>query len=210
MVLGKPIQNFLDDLASKAPTPGGGSVAALSGATACALVSMVCNVSNKNKNDEVVKRKLENILSESERLRELFQELIEQDIEAFSDVMSSMKMPKDSDEEKTIRHEALQHALQKAAYVPLRTMEHAGEILVLAHKAAQIGSKYVISDAGVAAIMAESALQSAWFNVAINLESIEDQEFIDRIANKAEKIIDDIEGIADEIIEIVEDVIYSE
>jgi len=210
MILKQAVENFLDDLSSKSPTPGGGSVAALSGATAAALVSMVCNLSIGKKSCESNKDELEQILAHSEKLRELFSELIDQDVEAFDDVMNAFRMSKNDDEEKLLRNEALNHSLQKATYVPIRTMEHGAEILTLAHRAAQICNRNVISDAGVAAIMAESAVHSAYFNVAINLENIDEQEFVDRIENKTEQIMDDIEGLADETIEIVEDIIYGE
>jgi len=210
MILSQPIENFLDDLASKSSTPGGGSVAALSGATAAALVSMVCNLSIEKKSCKENEDELKEILQTSEKLRELFSELVDQDVEAFGDVMSALRMPKNNDEERLLRNEALEHALEKATYVPLRTMEHGAKVLMLANRVSQICNKNVISDVGVAAIMAESAVHSAYFNIAINLANIGSQDFIDRIENKTEQIMDDIEGIADETIEIVEDIIYSE
>ena len=210
MILSQPIENFLDDLASKSSTPGGGSVAALSGATAAALVSMVCNLSIEKKNCKENEDELKEILQTSEKLRELFSELVDQDVEAFGDVMSALRMPKNSDEERLLRNEALEHALEKATYVPLRTMEHGAKVLMLANRVSQICNKNVISDVGVAAIMAESAVHSAYFNIAINLANIGSQDFIDRIENQTEQIMDDIEGIADETIEIVEDIIYGE
>ena len=210
MILSQPIENFLDDLASKSSTPGGGSVAALSGATAAALVSMVCNLSIEKKSCKENDDELKEILQTSEKLRELFSELVDQDVEAFGDVMSALRMPKNNDEERLLRNEALEHALEKATYVPLRTMEHGAKVLMLANRVSQICNKNVISDVGVAAIMAESAVHSAYFNIAINLANIGSQDFIDRIENKTEQIMDDIEGIADETIEIVEDIIYGE
>ncbi len=210
MILSQPIENFLDDLASKSSTPGGGSVAALSGATAAALVSMVCNLSIEKKNCKENEDELKEILQTSEKLRELFSELVDQDVEAFGDVMSALRMPKNNDEERLLRNEALEHALEKATYVPLRTMEHGAKVLMLANRVSQICNKNVISDVGVAAIMAESAVHSAYFNIAINLANIGSQDFIDRIENQTEQIMDDIEGIADETIEIVEDIIYGE
>ncbi len=210
MILSQPIENFLDDLASKSSTPGGGSVAALSGATAAALVSMVCNLSIEKKSCKENEDELKEILQTSEKLRELFSELVDQDVEAFGDVMSALRMPKNNDEERLLRNEALEHALEKATYVPLRTMEHGAKVLMLANRVSQICNKNVISDVGVAAIMAESAVHSAYFNIAINLANIGSQDFIDRIENKTEQIMDDIEGIADETIEIVEDIIYGE
>ncbi len=204
------LDDFLDVLASSEPAPGGGAVAALSGALACSMISMVCNLTIGKKKYANVQNEVEEILHKSEELRHNFKELVEQDAEAFNDVMGAMKMSKNTDEGKVLREEALQHALQKATFVPLRTMEHAGEAIKLAHRIAQIGNKNVISDAGVAGIMAESAMSAGWMNVVVNINSVEDQEFVDRIANRAEDIIDDAEGLTDETLEIVEDTIYGE
>lgn len=210
MLLEWEVSDFLDVLSSGEPTPGGGAVAALSGALACAMISMVSNLTIGKKKYANVQEEIEKILQKSEELRKHFQELAEQDSEAFNDVMGAMKMPKTTDEEKTLRKEALQHALQKATFVPLRTMEYSADALQLAHRIAQIGNRNVISDAGVAAIMAESALHAGWLNVAINIEAVEDQEFVDRISDHAEEILDNADGLCDETLEIVEDTIYAD
>ena len=210
MLLEHKLSDFLDVLASEEPAPGGGAVAALSGALACSMISMVCNLTIGKKKYADVQDEVKEILNRSEELRHNFKELVEQDAEAFSDVMGALKMPKGTDEEKAIRKEALQHALQKATYVPLRTMEYAGEAVKLAHRISQIGNKNVISDAGVAAIMADAAMSQGWLNVAVNISAIKDQEFVDRITNQAEDILTESDGFTDETLDIVEDTIYGE
>ena len=210
MLLNRTLADFLDIAASNEPAPGGGAVAALSGALACSMISMVCNLTVGKKKYSDVQDEIEKLLSRTETLRKHFQDLIQQDSEAFSDVMGAMQMPKQSENESTLRKEALQHALQKATHVPLRTMEYSAESVKIAHRVAQIGNKNVISDIGVAAIMAEAALHSGWLSIAANLEAIDDQEFVDRISDHAEQILDDIDGVADETVEIVEDKIYSD
>ncbi len=210
MMLERTVAGFLDDLASSAPAPGGGAVAALSGALACSMVSMVSNLTLGKKRYADVEDEVREILDRSEELRKHFQELVEQDAEAFSDVMGALQMPKATEQQKLLRQEALEHALQKAAYVPLRTMENAAEALKLAHRIAQIGNKNLVSDAGVAAVLAESALYCGWFNVAVNLANIKDEEFAERLATKTQEILDQTDGLLDETMEIVEYRIYGE
>ncbi|RKZ35168.1 methenyltetrahydrofolate cyclohydrolase [bacterium] len=209
MILNKSLETFFDELASNSATPGGGSIAALAGASSAGLISMVCNLSIGKKNCEQHQEEIKSILEKSEELRKHQQELIEQDVEAFNDFMSALRMPKNNEEEKLLRKEALNHALQKATFVPVRIMEHSAELLLLSLKLAPICNKNVISDVGIAAVMAESAINSAWFNVAINLNSCKDEEFADRIWEKTEQIMDKIEGITEQTIEIIQDELYS-
>ena len=209
MLQDRKLVDLLELMSSKKPAPGGGTVAALSGALACSMVSMVCNLTIGKKKYIDVQDEIENILTQSEEIRAHFQELMEQDTEAFNDVMGAFRMPKSTEEEKAIRKEAIHHALQKATYVPLRTMEYGAKVLKLANRVAAIGNKNVVSDAGVAALMAESAMHSGWLNVAININSIEDTDFVDRISEKVEGYLDDADGLTDETLEIVEDTIYS-
>jgi formiminotetrahydrofolate cyclodeaminase len=210
MLLERSVKDFLDVLSSGEPAPGGGSVAAMAGALSASMVSMVCNIILKKKSMQDYYPEAEEILHRSEEIRHRFEDLLEQDSEAFGDVMGAMKLPKTTDEEKTVRKEAIQHTLKKASYVPLRTMEYSADCLKLAHRISEIGTKSAISDIGVAAIMANSALHSAWLNVAINLESLEDRDFVARIHDRAEELMDEVEGLADEVLEIVEEVIYSD
>ncbi len=208
MLLEKNMSNFLDDLASDKPAPGGGSVAAYGGAMAAALVSMVCRVGLRKDKGENVKV-LENTLTESEKLRKSLEELTEQDAQAFDDVAGAMKMNKATEAATALRKEALQRALQKATYVPLRTMEQSAEVLELALVLSKNSSKAIASDVAVAAIFAEGAIESALYNVEINLESIDDEEFVTRIEARTDEISEKIDGIVDEILESVEEKIFS-
>src|ERR671925_443302 len=113
------VQAFLDELASAAPTPGGGGAAALSGAMGAALVSMVCNLTIGKEKFAGVEAQMQEILSQSEALRTRLTGMIEEDVAAFDTVMAAYRLPKDNDEEKAARIAAIQQASKEATLVPL-------------------------------------------------------------------------------------------
>ncbi len=174
----KPVTDFLDDLASNLPAPGGGSVAALSGALGAALVSMVCNLTLGKKGYEGVQPDIEALLAQSEALRREMVGLLEADVAAYTAYSQTAKMPKDTDEEKAARAKAMQDALKNATMPPMHIAETAVKVMDLCMPAAEKGNKWAVSDAGVAVLMAEAALRAAALNVLINLGTIKDQEFV--------------------------------
>lgn len=174
----KPVTTFLDELASNAPAPGGGSVAAISGALGAALVSMVCNLTLGKKGYEEVQGDIEALVARSEALRAELQGLLEEDVKAYTAYSVTAKMPKDTDEQKAARAEAMQAALKNATMVPMRIAEAAVKVMDLCMPAAVKGNKWAVSDAGVAVLMAEAALRAAALNVLINLGTIKDQTFV--------------------------------
>jgi formiminotetrahydrofolate cyclodeaminase len=174
----KPVSNFLDELASNAPAPGGGSVAALSGALGAALVSMVCNLTLGKKAYADVQDDIEALLVKSEALRLELAGLLEEDVKAYTAYSVAAKMPRDTDEAKAERTVAMQAALKGATEVPLRIAAAAVRVMDLCMPAAEKGSKWAVSDAGVAVLMGEAALRSAALNVLINLGTLKDQEYV--------------------------------
>jgi formiminotetrahydrofolate cyclodeaminase len=174
----KPITNFLDELASDAPAPGGGSVAALSGALGAALVSMVCNLTLGKKGYEDVQDEIQALLARSEALRQELTGLLEEDVKAYTGYSLAAKMPRGTDEEKAERQVAMQAALKVATDVPLAVAEAAVKVMDLCMPAAEQGNKWAVSDAGVAVLMAEAALRSAALNALINLGTLKDEEFV--------------------------------
>ena len=174
----KPVTDFLDDLASNLPAPGGGSVAALSGALGAALVSMVCNLTLGKKGYEGVQADIEVLLAQSEALRREMVGLLEADVAAYTAYSQTAKMPKDTDEEKAARATAMQDALKNATMPPMHIAEAAVKVMDLCMPAAEKGNKWAVSDAGVAVLMAEAALRAAALNVLINLGTIKDQDFV--------------------------------
>lgn len=174
----KPVTNFLDELASNAPAPGGGSVAALSGALGAALISMVCNLTLGKKGYDEVQDDMKDLLAQSEALRQELTGLLEADVAAYTAYSQAAKMPRETDEQKAERAKAVQAALVNATDVPMRIAEAAVKVMDLCMPTAEKGNKFAVSDAGVAVLMAEAALRSAALNVLINLGSIKDEEFV--------------------------------
>ena len=178
MLIDKPLNAFLDELASSAPAQGGGSAAALAGAVGAALVSMVANLTLGKKDYVNVQDDIQRLLKESEALRCKCQELLDADVAAYSEVSQVSKMPRDTDEQKATRSAAMQAALKNATAVPMELAQVCVDVLRLCPEATAKGNVRAVSDVGVAALMAEAGLRAAALNVLINLGSIKDEVFV--------------------------------
>ena len=205
MLTDKKMNNFLEELASNSPTPGGGSVAALAGALGAALISMVGNLTIGKKKYEDVEEDIKRIISSSEKLRYELSQLIEEDVKVFNNFMATYKMPKGTEDEKKIRTEKIQASLIKAAKVPLRVAYKCLDVLNLSKEVAEKGNINVISDAGVAVLMAEAALESAILNVKINLIMIKDEKVKEELSSSIEEILLKEKGQKEKVLEIVEE-----
>lgn len=177
MINDTSIQHFLDDLASKSPTPGGGSAAAIIGAMGAGLVSMVCNLTIGKKGYEAVEADMRAALDAAENLRARLSDTVRADVEAFDRVMGAYRLPKETDADKQARSEAIQAALKAATDVPLACARDCAELIQLSRIAAEKGNRNVISDAGVAVLAAYAALKSAALNVYVNTSGIKDEAF---------------------------------
>ncbi len=204
MLIDKKVSNFLDELASNSPTPGGGSVAALAGALGAALISMVGNLTVGKKKYEDVEEDIKKIIGSSEKLRYELSQLIEEDVKVFNNFMATYKMPRETEDEKKMRTEKIQEALIEAARVPLRVAYKCMEILSLSKEVAEKGNVNLVSDAGVAALMAEAALESAILNVKINLKMIKDEKVRTELSSSIKEILLKENGQKEEVLEIVE------
>lgn len=171
------LESYLDRLASAEPEPGGGSVAALVGALGAALVTMVTNLTLGKEKYAEVQDDMTEIRAGSETLRRRLEELVTLDALAYAKVATAMKLPREDENQKEARRRVLQSALQGAAEVPLEVAETALEVAKLCLPAAEKGNVNGVSDAGVAALLADAAAQSAALNVKINLAWIEDDVF---------------------------------
>jgi len=171
------IQAYLDKLAGADPEPGGGSVAALTGALGAGLVTMVTALTLGKEKYAGVQDDMEDIKTGAEKLRADLTAFITADAEAYAKVAAAMKMPRETDAQKQERTQVLQAALIGAANVPLSITEAAVEVARLSLSAAEKGNTNAVSDAGVAVLLAEAAAQSAALNVKINLAWIEDEAF---------------------------------
>ncbi len=199
----KSIQFFLDELASKSPTPGGGSVSALMGAQAASLVSMVCNLTIGKEKYAEVEDEMVVLLNKSELLREKLMALITADVDTFNELMSAYAMPKETDAEKLTRSEQIQQSLKFATQVPLECARACAEVVKLCYGAAQGGNLVVISDAGAAVMSAFGGLKSAALNVYINTNSLKDTEFVKTTLLDLDDILKDVDELTEEIYQIV-------
>jgi len=199
MLVEKNLEEFLDELASSSPAPGGGSVSALLGSLSAALTSMVCRLTENKKGYENVITEIKKVLEESELIRKKTTELIDEDTAVFNEVMSAFKIPK----ENPGRLKTIQDAIKKAAEVPLKTMRECYKALELAKVVAEKGNVNSISDTGVAALTATTGVQSASLNVMINLKFINDNDFVERIAKEVTDLTKKSIELNKEIIKIV-------
>lgn len=182
----KTIQEFLDELASDAPAPGGGSAAALSGALAAALVAMVCRLTIGKKNYESAGAELEVLLARVQDRARVLLELMEADAAAYARVISTYKLPKEDEQQKAARAAATQAALKQAAEVPFQIAGACADVLDMALPVAAKGNKNAASDAGAAALLAEAGLRAAVLNVEINLALIKDEAYVQDLRARLE------------------------
>jgi len=194
-----PIGDFLDALASKSPTPGGGSVAALSGAMAAALMSMVAEVTLPKKKYKVYEAELRDLAERSKRRILRFRELMQEDVKAFDAVIEAMKLPKDTPEQAKVREERLREALLGAADVPRRVGMEALEMLREMQGLHGKLYKFVVSDLAVAASMARAAVEGAAMNMIVNASSLKDEAIVE----EAMAMVREAEGLARSVFEAV-------
>ncbi len=199
MIKDQPIQRFLDELASPAPTPGGGGAAAVMGAMGAALVSMMCNLTIGKRNYESVEDEMKATLERAENVRARLTDMVRADAEAFAQVMGAYRLPKETDEQKQARSQAIQAALKAATDAPLACAKACAEVIELSRVAAEKGNKNVISDAGVAVLAGHGALKSAALNVYVNVSGIKDESFVHERMSELNAILTGMDVAAEEI-----------
>ena len=179
------VNDFVHELSSDSPAPGGGSVAALSGSLSAALTAMVSSLSYKIKFKKNLDD-IENIGIKAQELKRRYLDLIDLDTDAFNKYMSVSKKNK----------KAKLEAAKDMTRVPFDTLKLTRELVDLADKISGIGNQNAISDAGVAAIMANAAAKAAFLNVKINIASINDENFVKKIMEKSNKILSEVDKLA--------------
>jgi methenyltetrahydrofolate cyclohydrolase len=171
------VQDFVNALASKTPTPGGGSAAAASGAMGLGLLLMVASYAELDANNEV-EAKLKQLSAE-------LIDLIDQDAASFDAYMEAMRLPKENDEEKALRRQAMQKAIQYAAAVPLQTLKACYEASKYFDQLSEVCKKSMISDLGSASSLLRTSVEGAYLNILINAASIKDENFVNNMLNDA-------------------------
>ncbi|MBI5529026.1 MAG: cyclodeaminase/cyclohydrolase family protein [Deltaproteobacteria bacterium] len=195
----KKVTEFCQELASESPAPGGGSVAALSGALAASLASMVCRLTVSKKKFTAVEEEMRVVMEGADTVRQTLLKLVEEDTQAYEAVMDAYKLPKGTSDERAARERAVQDALKKATGVPLEVAKQATAVLGFALRAAQRGNPNAVTDAGVCALVARAAVEGAILNVKVNLESIEDEGMVAETRRVSEKIRSRAAELADKV-----------
>lgn len=207
MFIEKPIKDYIKHVASKEPTPGGGSVAALAGSLGSALTAMVGNLTIGRKVyeklDETVKEVMDKNFKELNDSIERLNGIVDEDTKAFDKVMEALKLPKETEEEKKIRSNAIQEGYKVALEVPLRCAEECYNVLKLQRVFADYGNINAITDVGVGALLAATGLEGAILNVKINLSGIKDEDYKADIEEKINALMTDGMKLKEELMEIV-------
>ncbi len=201
----KSVAVFLDELASKAATPGGGSAAAVMGAQSAALTSMVCNLTIGKPKYAEVETEMQKLLEKSEALREKLTAMIKADVDVFDKLMACYGLPKQGNEEKSRRSAQIQSVLKEATQVPLECAKACAEAIALSRIAAEKGNLGVISDAGVAVMSGYAGLKSAALNVYINTGSLKDRKFAEAKLTELKEILTDVDISTEEIYDLVKE-----
>ena len=182
------VKEFIDKVTGNDPVPGGGSVSALNGSLAASLAAMVANLTVGRKKYAEVNDEMEQI---SARMTEQSAKLladVDRDAEAYDRVFAAFKLPKETDEEKAVRKEAIQRETKYAAEVPMEVARTASELLPMIDAAARRGNSNAVTDATVAMMCARTAVIGALLNVRINLTSITDGAFVKTMTEEADRL----------------------
>lgn len=198
---------FAEETASESPAPGGGSISAYMGALAAALGTMVANLSSHKAGWDDRWKEFSDQADKGQELMQRLLHLVNEDTEAFNRIMDAFKMPKSTDEEKAARAAAIEDATLYATRIPLSTMEAAAETFPLLESMARTGNPASVSDAGVGALAARSAVLGAQLNVRINAASLKNREEADRLTARAAEIAEKAMIAETKVLEIVDEVL---
>lgn len=197
------MSEFADETASESPAPGGGSISAYVGALGAALATMVANLSSHKPGWDDKWEEFSNFAEEGQKIKDELVQLLEEDTNAFNKVMDAFGLPKDTDEQKNIRRQAIEEATRYATEIPYRTMKTATMAIPLCKKMAEIGNPNSISDAGVGAICCLTAIKGAYLNILINVAGLKDKSWADNILSDASQIIENAQNEVNAIYDFV-------
>lgn len=197
------MSEFADETASESPAPGGGSISAYVGALGAALATMVANLSSHKPGWDDRWEEFSNFAEEGQKIKDELVQLLEEDTNAFNKVMDAFGLPKENDEQKNIRRQAIEEATRYATEIPYRTMKTAALAIPLCKKMAEIGNPNSISDAGVGAICCLTAIEGAYLNVLINVAGLKDKSWADNILSDASHLLETAKNDVEAIYEFV-------
>ncbi len=200
----RSVRDFLEAVASSTPTPGGGSVAALSGALSAALSRMVSALAIGKQGYENVEEELRRLESRGQELQQRLLRLVDEDAAAYDAVVAAMRRPKTTEAEREGRVNAIQSAYLHATEVPLDTMEACSEALEIALAAAEKGNRSAVTDAGVAALLAQAGVRGASLNARINLAALRDHAVRAQLEERLAAIIEQADKVGHKVMALVE------
>lgn len=206
MLLEKRVAEFIAETASASPAPGGGSASALAGALGTALAEMVINLTVGKKKYADVSEELAGILPQLAQARKDLERAVDDDTAAFNEVMKAFGLPKETDEEKSARLQAILQATIGATKIPLNVMQISLHALKMTKIVAEKGNRNSLSDAGVAALLLDTAISGAALNIRINLPSISDHPF----AGEARRLMEQIEDQKQELAQSIRTLIAAD
>jgi len=197
------LAKYIDDAASNAPTPGGGSVSALAAALGNSMAAMVANFTIGKKKYADVEEQVKELLAALDVERGAMLSEMQRDTEAYAQVGAAYGMPRKTDEEKAARKEAIQKALVTAMGPPLETLRSVRRAATALKALAPIGNKNLITDIGVAALLLEAAAEGAALNVKINLAGMKDKQKVDSVSEEVrEGLLEISEGCREAMAEV--------
>ena len=202
-MMNESCSRFLAELASKAPTPGGGGTAALVGAAGVALGNMVGCLTVGKKKYAAVEADILTLNERAGALRAELEALVQADAEAFAPLAAAYGLPKDTPEQAAHKAAVLETALDAACAVPLEVMTACGEGIALAAEYAEKGSVLARSDAGCAALFCKAAMQAAGLNVKVNTRLMADKAHADALEARAEQLLAEFVPQADRVYQTV-------
>jgi formiminotetrahydrofolate cyclodeaminase len=182
------IEDFLDRLGSDSPTPGGGAAAGVAGASGAALIAMVANLTIDKEGYEAAWQRMREILPVVEAGRNELLDLADRDAAAFDAVMAAFRLPKETDDEKAARRDAIQAAFEGAASVPLQVAERAAELIDLGREAIEMGNDNAASDGLSASYLLYAAVECAVANVLINAAALKDEPRKQALVSSVERV----------------------
>ena len=186
MLIDLTVKEFLNETASNAPVPGGGSISALHGAIAASLTEMVARLTIGKKKYAAVEGQMQTVITEAYNIRERMLEYIDKDSEAYDRVFAAFKLPKETEDEKTVRTQEIQAATKEAALVPMQVAEIIASVMEGIIYVAENGNQNAVTDACVAMMNARTCVLGALLNVRINLTSLSDEAFKQQLAKRAD------------------------
>src|SRR6201996_5046163 len=197
------LADFADETASESPAPGGGSIAAYAGVLGASLAAMVANLSAHKKGWDDRWEEFSTWAEKGQQYKDELLRLVDQDTAAFNQIMTAFNLPKGSDEEKAARSEAIQAATKNAMEIPFRVMQSAYASMKVIKAMAEIGNPNSVSDAGVAALCARTAVLGAFLNVKINASGCKDKAFVDQMIGEGAELERSANVLEGEILGVV-------